>query len=72
MHIQINHYADSGEPEAGIPAIEVWGWSLVKADGTVICRGPTSFSSEKEARSQIAEAKKSMKGASRCKVLSPE
>lgn len=46
-------------------------WALVKTDGEVVVRGPHGFPTEKECRSQIAEAKKSMKGASRCKVVSP-
>lgn len=56
------------------PTIETrvccWKWALVQASGKVICECSASgFSSEAEARSDIAAAKKSMKGAWRCKVV---
>lgn len=54
---------------AEFPAVEDWTWTLEMADGDVVCSGPRPFSSEKLARSQIASAKKSMKGAMRCKVV---
>jgi hypothetical protein len=44
-------------------------WALVRASGEVICCGPRVFyGGEKEVRSQIAEAKRAMQGARRCKV----
>lgn len=48
---------------------EAWTWLLERADGSVVCHGPQAFGSEKEARSNIAQAKRSMKGAMRCKVV---
>lgn len=54
------------EPAADQEAVT---WALVKTDGTVLCQGPHTFYDEKQARSQIAEAKKSMKGAMRCRVV---
>ena len=52
-----------------VPEHDEFTWALVKTDGTVLCRGPHDFADEKQARSQIAEAKKSMKGAMRCRVV---
>lgn len=51
-----------------IKPTRLYEWRLEKVD-EVVCRGPRLFASEKEARSQIAQAKKSMKGAGRCKVV---
>jgi hypothetical protein len=48
---------------------KVWSWELVQASGKVICRSAGTFDTEPEARSDIAAAKKSMKGAWRCKVV---
>ena len=70
MHFQITRYADVGVPGAGIPGVEFYGWVLVKSDGPV-CRSARNLTTEKEARSDIAQAKKTMKGAMRAKVLSP-
>lgn len=50
---------------------DAWTWTLDRADGSTICQGPGDFDSEADARSQIAQAKKSMKGAMRTKVVSP-
>lgn len=66
MHIQIVEH-----PRSGALAPSIFTWDLVKADGEIVVRGPRSFLDEAEARSQIAAAKKSMKGAGRCRVLSP-
>lgn len=44
-------------------------WALVTAAGEHIAHGPCVFYDEKSCRSQIAQAKKSMKGAMRCKVV---
>ena len=78
MHVQIARTVTVPAPPLGearmfqaATPVETFEWALVKTDGTVICQGPHDFASEKECRSQIAEAKKSMKGASRCKVVSP-
>lgn len=48
---------------------DAFTWALVKADESVVAKGPYVFDTEKAARSQIAEAKKAMKGAMRCKVV---
>jgi hypothetical protein len=47
---------------------DAWSWTLDLADGTTVAQGPHDFATEKSCRSQIAAAKKSMKGAMRCKV----
>ncbi len=47
-------------------------WTLEKADGEVVARGPRVFYDEPSCRSQIAQAKKSMKGAMRCKVVTDD
>jgi hypothetical protein len=62
MHFQVNH----------APAATTcpFSWHLWKKDGPV-ARSARSFNTEKEARSDIAQAKTAMKGAARCKVLSP-
>lgn len=49
--------------------LDKFSWTLDRADGSVVCAGGREFDSEKEARSDIAQAKKSMKGATRCKVV---
>lgn len=46
-----------------------WTWTLDLADGSTVAQGPQTFATEKACRSQIAAAKKSMKGAMRCKVV---
>jgi hypothetical protein len=54
-----------------IPEQTTCEWALVKASGEVICVGPRIFygeDAEKQARSQIAEAKKAFAGTRRCKV----
>jgi uncharacterized protein YegP (UPF0339 family) len=52
---------------------EAWSWELKSTAGEVIARSPVGmFTSEAEARSHVASAKKSMKGAWRCKVVSPD
>lgn len=48
--------------------VDLFEWALVKSDGEVLARGPRVFYDEASCRSQIAAAKKSMKGAMRCKV----
>ncbi len=48
---------------------EAFTWALVKSDGEHVAHGPRVFYDEKSCRSQIATAKKSMKGAMRCKVV---
>lgn len=66
MHFQITEY-----PHVGVlDGKSSFMWSLEKADGPVAV-SPSEFDTEKEARSQIAAAKKSMRAAGRCKVLSP-
>lgn len=73
MHFNVERYRDEDvADESGtvhIPGIDVWSWKLIKADGEVIAVGPRSYDTEAEARSHIAQAKKSMKGAMRCKVV---
>lgn len=71
MHFQLHHTR-----VAVMGGHEFWKWTLEKADGSVVAqsRGDSilgEFSTEKEARSDIAAAKKSMKGAGRCRVVSP-
>lgn len=70
MHFQVEQHKDvdsSGEVQG-----QLFGWRLEKADGEAIARSPhDEFPTESKARSHIAHAKKSMRGASRCKVLSP-
>ena len=67
MHFQITKHTESGY---GVIGDAVWfDWRLEKKDGAV-AKSPRTFDTEKAARSQIAEAKKSMKGAGRCKVVS--
>ena len=68
VHERVN--AITGDRE--FPGTDFWTWALVKASGEVIARHPQPFATEKAARSQIAEAKKSMKGAMRCKVVTVE
>jgi hypothetical protein len=68
FQITVTHIPDAEYP-IPTPARDEWEWALVKADGEVITRGPRVFALEKEARSQIAQAKRSMKGAMRCKVV---
>jgi hypothetical protein len=46
-------------------------WELQKADGPV-CQSAVVFDSVKDARSNIAKAKTSMRGSGRCKVVDPE
>lgn len=46
-----------------------WWWQLVKVDGERVAAGPQNFDTEAAARSNIASAKKAMKGAMRCKVV---
>lgn len=73
MQFNISRYTDediaNDQGDVLIKGIDVWSWALVKADDEVICRSPGTFDSEREARSHIAQAKKSMKGAMRCKVV---
>lgn len=65
MHFQIHQHATpAGAPHA-------FYWVLEKKEGNV-CQSAGSFDTEKQTRSDIAAAKKSMKGAGRCKVLSPD
>lgn len=55
------------EPEeAQNPMVE---WVLRKKDGHRVARSPRAYNTEAEARSDIAEAKKAMKGAGYAKVV---
>jgi hypothetical protein len=64
MHFQIHE---------GVAPASGYNWELVNARDEVICRGPEDgFDTEREARSQIAQAKRTMAGAGRYKVRSPE
>jgi hypothetical protein len=64
MHFQLHNPALQGG------YLGKYDWTLEKKDGAV-CRSYGTFATEKEARSDIAATKTSMKGAGRCKVLSP-
>ena len=66
MIFKITHWTEDIRGDVGD---EGYDWALEKADGEVITRGPHSFPTEKACRSQIAQAKRSMKGAMRCKVV---
>jgi hypothetical protein len=46
-----------------------WMWQLVKKEDGVVCASGRTFTTEKEARSNIAAAKKTMRGAGRSKVV---
>lgn len=71
MHIQIStHKTLTASPQNGHEKI-IYSWALVDKDGDVVCQGPRGFHDEPSCRSQIARAKKSMKGALRYKVVSP-
>ncbi len=64
MHFQVHEVA---APWPG------YNWELVNAKDEVLCRGPEDgFETEKFARSHIAAVKKTMAGASRYKVKSPD
>lgn len=71
MHFQIHH--------KHIPVLgghDFWHWTLEKSDGTVVAQArgnkdAGAFGSEREARADIAQAKKSFRATNRCKVLSP-
>lgn len=68
MHFQIrkkNILGDTG----GVIATR-FVWALEKKEGQV-CQSGRSFDSEREARSDIAQAKKSFRATSRSKVFSP-
>ena len=68
MHFQIHKRTGL---QAKLPhEIEFFTWSLEKADGPV-CQSAVTFETEKEARSNIAQAKKSFRATSRSKVFSP-
>lgn len=69
MVFNVRHLRDDGVPEAGIEPMDTWDWQLVLADGEVVCRSGKLFATEKEARSHVAQAKKTMKGAMRSKVV---
>lgn len=73
MVFNVQHYSDEGvHDESGtehVPPADWWQWALVRADGSVICRSAGVFDTEALARSDIAQAKKSMKGSFRCKVV---
>jgi hypothetical protein len=71
MIFQITRHKDDGVPEVGIPPIDLYGWRLEKASGEVVCQSARSWDSERETRSAISAAKKSLAGAGRCKVVSP-
>lgn len=68
MHFEVK--CRTGVDTAG--EVDVWTWRLVLKGGEVICRSPSAFMSEPEARSQLAAAKTSMRGAGRCKVITVE
>jgi hypothetical protein len=70
MIFEINKFQlmPDGSPDA-TGKTHSFQWTLLKASGEAVARGPRVFYDEKECRSQIAEAKKSMKGAMRCKVV---
>jgi hypothetical protein len=69
MHFQIR------ETRAAVPwkgtIVTKYNWTLEKKEG-VVCKSATFFDSEKEARSDIAAAKRSMRAAGRCRVQSPD
>lgn len=73
MHFQINRNERNvglvGEPER---ALVSFTWRLINANDETIVKGPRPFATEKDARAQIAQAKRTMAGASRYKVKSPE
>jgi hypothetical protein len=74
MHFQITHAHWDEQVEDGevvFNTVDVFQWKLIKADG-VVCQSARSFDNEPACRSDIAKAKTAMKGASRCKVLSPD
>lgn len=77
MHFQVHKFETTqavslGEGIKGVQQqrVTIYWWTLEKKDDQV-CRAPRTFDSEAAARSHIASAKTAMKGASRCKVLSP-
>ena len=63
------HKRDLGGEDITAGFNSVWSWTLDLSDGTTVAQGPKAFATEKACRSQIAAAKKSMKGAVRCKVV---
>jgi len=71
MHFQIEHYADAGDPEVQVAPVSWFTWKLVDVEDNVLLRAPRTFDTEKEARSQIAAAKRTMRAASCFKVVSP-
>lgn len=77
MHFQIRHehVLEEVRDVFGhdiVPEHDEFTWTLENVKGEVVCAGPHWFASEREARSQIARAKKTMAGAGRFKVKSPE
>lgn len=70
MHFQINRHM--GLTAAPPHEKELFSWTLMKTDGECVAMAAKVFDSEREARSDIAAAKKSMRAAGRCKVFSPE
>lgn len=52
----------------GLSAAPVYLWELERNDGSAVCGNANALSSEAEARSDIAAAKVSMKGARFAKV----
>lgn len=65
MHFQVNHITKMDSI-----GVNTFNWTLEKKEGTV-CQSADVFASEREARSDIAAAKKSFRATSRLRVLSP-
>lgn len=61
MHFEVRRTAEHSQDH--------WHWELVLKGGIPLARSPQSFDTETQARSHLAAAKKSMKGAIRCKVV---
>jgi hypothetical protein len=76
MHFQVRLYEDDDvvddRGEVVIPGVRYFDWQLERADSSVVCRSADQFLSEREARSDIAQVKRTMAGAGRYKVRSPE
>lgn len=73
MIFKVEHYTDEGvHDESGaehVAPADFWNWRLELADGSIVCAGARCFDTEAAARSDIAQAKKTMKGAFRSKVV---
>lgn len=60
-----------GSVDVGGDIVELWSWTL-KGKESDVCRSAMTFPSERDARSDIASAKTSMKGAKFAKVTLSE